>query len=897
MIHLASPHQVLVDGPPTKRDPLPAPCVHQLFEAQAQRTPQAVAVVFEGQSLTYGELAARANQVARHLRRLRVGPEVLVGLCLQRSLDLVVGLLGILKAGGAYVPLDPSLPPQRLAFLMGNSACAVVMTDNSLLPRLQQVPSAANASPVWVVLDDIASDGVAADAPAAVAGTAPHQLAYVLYTSGSTGQPKGVAMPHRALVNLLHWQCSSSGMKPGQRTLQFASLGFDVSFQEIFSTWLSGGTLVLVADAIRKDPVALLAAIARWNIHRLFVPFVMLDRLAEVAASQPSLPGELQEVMVAGEQLRIGGNIRRFFARMPGCRLWNQYGPTETHVVTSHELHGPADLWPDLPSIGRPLPNCHLHLLDRHAQPVAVGGVGELYIGGAALARGYLHAPELTAERFLTDPFSHDPQARIYKTGDLARFLPDGNIEFLGRCDHQVKIRGHRIEPGEIEVVLGGHPDISACTVMAKRQGDGDPMLVAFVVGRKSADLTLGSLRQWLEQKLPEPMIPGRFAVIAALPLTPNGKVDRQALERVEGMEVAASSNYVPARNDLELKLIELWQKLFHRHGIGRNDNFFELGGHSLLAARLVVAIEQLVGGQLSIAALFESPTIAALAERLTSEHWLPAWQSLVPLQPQGAKPPLFLVHGWGGDVYAFVELAQLLDPDQPVYGIQAVGLGGKVARHITIESMAAHYVAEIRAFQPEGPYFLGGYSLGGLIAFEVAQQLQHQGQRVALLALLDSEPTGGIPWTIYGKTLLLHLSGRGVFHLRRWWNRPSRERRAYCRGCWDKLRFLLARNCHQPPAVTAAPLPDRQLPEVTGFDDYYHAVAASYRLRRYPGSVDYFVSNDTDTRWLSCWRDLVGGGVSFHRVPSQHNDILAPNNVPMVATTLSRLLNRAQQS
>lgn len=890
-------HQILVEGKPSGRDPLHDVCVHELFEEQAERTPQAVAVVFEDQALTYGELAARSNQLAWHLRGLGVGPEVLVGLCLERSLDMVVGLLGILKAGAAYVPLDPRLPPQRLAFLMENSACAVVITANPLLPRLKQLPPAGSSAPLWVVLDGRSGEGAAGATRAPLVGTAAHHLAYVLYTSGSTGQPKGVAMPHRALVNLLHWQCSISGMKAGNRTLQFASLGFDVSFQEIFSTWLSGGVLILVADEIRMDPPALLAAITRWQIQRIFVPFVMLERLAEAAAGQSSLPGELREVLVAGEQLRIGGDIRRFFARMPGCRLWNQYGPTETHVVTSYELHGPADGWPDLPSIGRPLPNCQLHLLDGHAQAVAVGEVGELYIGGAALARGYLHAPELSAERFLPDPFSRKPRARIYKTGDVARLLPDGNLEFLGRCDHQVKIRGHRVELGEIEAVLGGHPDVSACTVMIRNQGDGDQMLAAFVVGRKHADLTLGSLRQWLEQTLPEPMIPARFAVIPALPVTPNGKVDRQALQQLEGVEWATDTDYMPARNELELKLTEIWQELFHRHGIGRNDNFFELGGHSMLAARLVVAIEKRVGGQLSIAALFESPTIAELAARLTEEQWLPAWNSLVPLQPHGARPPLFLVHGWGGDVYAFVELAQRLAPEQPVFGIQAVGLGGKVARHITIESMAAHYVAEIRAFQPEGPYFLGGYSLGGLIAFEVAQQLQQQGKQVAVLALLDSEPIGGVPWPIYGKSLLLHLSGRCAFHLRRWWNMPSHERLNYCRGRWEALRFLLVRNRHQPPVVTTPPPTGRQAPEVAGFNDYYHAVAASYRLRRYPGSVDFFVSDDTDPRWLLCWRDLVGGGVSFHRVPSQHNDILASNNVPMVATTLSRLLSRTQQS
>jgi amino acid adenylation domain-containing protein len=451
----AERRQILVEWNRTERESPQGKCVHQLFEEQAGRTPEAVAVVFGENSLSYRELNLRANRLAHHLRGLGVGPDVLVGLCMERSFEMVVGLLGILKAGGAYVPLDPSLPQQRLAFLIRDAVCAAVITQKSLLPLLTHNPQSGETSPSLIVLDAMAFDSGLEGAENPCPITTPNHLAYVIYTSGSTGQPKGVEMPHRALVNLLHWQRSASGAGSASRTLQFASLGFDVSFQEMFSTWISGGTLVLMSDEIRKDPAALLATINTEKIDRIFLPFVMLEQLAEAAGNQDTLPAALKEVVVAGEQLRIGSAIRRFFDRLPGCRLWNHYGPTESHVVTSHELTGSPSNWPDLPPIGRPLPNCQIYLLDAQRNPVPPGIVGELHIGGACLSRGYRRRPDLTAERFIPNPFSSNSDARLYKTGDLARWLPDGNIEFIGRADHQVKIRGYRVELGEIEARVG----------------------------------------------------------------------------------------------------------------------------------------------------------------------------------------------------------------------------------------------------------------------------------------------------------------------------------------------------------------------------------------------------------------------------------------------------------
>ncbi|MEI7941245.1 MAG: alpha/beta fold hydrolase, partial [Verrucomicrobiota bacterium] len=483
----------------------------------------------------------------------------------------------------------------------------------------------------------------------------------------------------------------------------------------------------------------------------------------------------------------------------------------------------------------------------------------------------------------------------LYRTGDLARWLPDGNLEFLGRADCQIKLRGFRIELGEIEAVLGGHPEVSACAVAAQDGGGGDKVLAAFVVGRAGAELSAASLRQWLGEKLPDYMIPSRFVVVPALPLTSNGKLDRKALLAIETSGGSAPKETGQPRSLLELELVRIWRRLFQRKDISRLDNFFALGGHSLLAVRLAVEIDKILGHKLPIASLFQAPTIELLAQRLTDENWAPAWSALVPLQPEGSQPPLFFVHGWGGDVYSYLGLSRLLPPDQPSYGIQAVGLDGKSARHITVEEMAAHYVKEIVSFQPEGPFYLAGYSMGGVIAFEVAQQLQRLGRRVALLALLDSGPIGATPWVFYGLSQASYLRNRCRFHLRHWWELPWSVRLSYLRGRWASLRYYLDLNRSKPPSVTAPPQKDSQPPQVPGFGDYYYAVASAYRFRPYPGSADVFVSDDANPGWRWYWRYLARGGVSFHQVPGRHLELITPDYTPALAKSLAAVLHRAQ--
>ncbi len=611
-------------------------CLHEQFDAQAGRTPDAVALACDGGAWTFGELRSRAGRLAGRLRALGVGPDVPVGLFLERSPELFVGLLGILKAGGGYVPMDPSLPDSRLAFLLADSACPVVIADKASLPRVQAALGEGRGAtvspreapgPVLLLLDDDAPVPQLADGVSPRWSSTLDQLAYVLYTSGSTGQPKGVAMPHGPLVNLLSWQAATSCMGEGGRTLQFASPGFDVSFQEIFSTWLSGGTLVLVTEQVRRDPSALLAAIDRDGIERLFLPVVMLDHLAEAAEAFQLFPKSLREVIVAGEQLRITPAIRHFFTRLPSCRLWNHYGPTETHVVTGYLLPPDPSAWPDLPPIGRPIANTHVSVLDGHMQPVPRGMAGDLWIGGAAVAQGYWRRPELTAERFVADPFDDNPHARLYRTGDRGRSRMDGQLEFLGRTDHQVKVRGHRVELGEIEAVLAEHPDVRAAVAVVRGDAGAVRSIIAFVVSHEGKALRPADVRSWLRGRLPEPCVPARVMPLPALPVNANGKVDRQALEGLaaglrRGDDSAGhtgeSGACEPPAVERETILASLWRSLLAVDEVGRHDNFFALGGTSLLAMRLAARARAALGVETAVRDVFEQPTLAGLADRWT---------------------------------------------------------------------------------------------------------------------------------------------------------------------------------------------------------------------------------------------------------------------------------------
>jgi amino acid adenylation domain-containing protein len=587
-------------------------CVHQLFEAQADRTPDAPAVTFAGGSLSYRALEEQANRLAHHLAKLGVGPDACVALCLERGPEMMVAVLGILKAGAAYVPLDPAYPADRLAYMMENSAAPVLLTQRSMADR---VP----AGGARVVRVDADAEEIVRRSPmrprVRVGGD---HLAYVIYTSGSTGRPKGVAMPHRPLVNLMAWQ-EGDWRRPGPAvTLQFATISFDVSFQELFSSWSTGGSVVLIDEELRYDAAGLLEVMEREGVERVMMPAVALQQVAEAAEVRGLVPSRLREVQTAGEQLRVTGPLRRWMTAL-GAPLYNHYGPSETHVVTSAALHGDPAGWPLLPDIGRPIANTQCYVVDAAFRPVPVGVPGELYLAGDCLARGYLGRPHLTAERFLPDPFAKVPGARVYRTGDRARWLATGAIEFLGRFDEQVKIRGFRIEPGEIEAVLDTHPAVKEAVVVVREDVPGDRRLAAYVVADAGAAADPVELRSWLRGRLPEYMVPAAVVVLPALPLTPSGKVARRALPAPDG--AAGEGRYVAPRTPGEEMVAGVWAEVLRLPRVGVQDDFFALGGHSLKATQVLARIRAACGVALPVRTLFEHPTVEGLAHAVDASR------------------------------------------------------------------------------------------------------------------------------------------------------------------------------------------------------------------------------------------------------------------------------------
>ncbi|MEG4939659.1 amino acid adenylation domain-containing protein [Microcoleus sp. F4-D5] len=604
-------------------------CVHQLFEAQVERSPDAIAAVFSQnlqQQLTYLELNSKANQLARYLQQLGVGPDVLVAICMERSLEIAIAVLGVLKAGAAYVPLDPAYPKERLTFMLADTQTPVILTHSHLvsgMPAHQARAVCLDAD--WETISSHSTENPASS-------VSPDNLTYTIYTSGSTGKPKGVPLPHRALVNLIAWQLQNSTLEGPAKTLQFASLSFDVSFQEMFCTWCAGGTLVFITEEIRRDAQSLLQLIDKQKIQRLFLPFIALQHLAEAADTYQLIPKSLREVITAGEQLQVNRYIASFFQQLENCTLHNQYGPSESHVVTAYTLAGPPGDWPALPPIGRPLANTQIYLLHQNSEPVAIGVPGELYIGGICLARGYLNRRDLTAEKFIPNPFKHNEiraieqesditllpsEDRLYKTGDLARYLSDGNIEYIGRIDGQVKIRGFRIELGEIETALAKHRAVKQAVVLAREDASGDKRLVAYIVANPEDQLAIADLRRYLQGQLPDYMVPAVFVNVEAMPKTPSGKIDRRALPAPDSQRQEQSQSYAAPQSELELLLAGVWSKLLKIDRVGIHDNFFEIGGNSLMTLQVAVQVRTLLGKDLPVVKLFQHPTIAQLANYL----------------------------------------------------------------------------------------------------------------------------------------------------------------------------------------------------------------------------------------------------------------------------------------
>jgi amino acid adenylation domain-containing protein len=924
----AEQHQLLVDFNPNPSKI--KSCFHQLFEQQVEQTPDAIALVFEDEQLTYRELNHRSNQLSHHLQKLGVEAEVLVGICLERSVEMIVGVLGILKAGGAYVPLEPTYPEERLNFMLEDSQVFMLLTHSALAPLFKgsfsgegwgnRTKCSDRQHGLSVVCVDKEADAIKKESQENPTNcvTADH-LAYVIYTSGSTGKPKGVLIEHRGLCNLSEAQIQTFNLQPSNRILQFASLSFDASIFEIVMALATGSTLYLA----QKESI-----LPGQNLSHLLrdkaITHVTLPPSVLAVLPAPELPA-LQTIISAGEAcsmdiVKCWASNRQFF---------NAYGPTEATVwSTVAELTDDSEK----PSIGRPIANTQVYILDSHLKPVPIGISGELYIGGEGVARGYLNQPELTAVAFISNPFvdsdsRFSASERLYKTGDLARYQPDGNIEFLGRIDQQVKIRGFRIELGEIEARLKQHPVVKEAVVMAKEDVSGNKRLVTYIVPNQEQLMRVGAqgfaplLRCFLKEKLPEYMIPSAFVMLDALPHLPNGKVDRRNLKVLDVDKTELTENYMAPRTPIEEAIAKIWAKILNYERVGIQDNFFELGGDSLLAVRLMAQIHQQFEREIPLSSLFLNPTVEGLAKILAQQTDSLSWSPLVPIQPSGSKPPFFCVHPILGVVFPYYELAYSLGFDQPFYGLQPLGLDGKQSPFTRIEEMAAHYIEALRQVQPSGPYFLGGWSFGGLVAFEMAQQLLSAGHQVALLAIFDT--LAPIPGNLpnFGDSLKFMFTAAAryiwsflldYFYLITTPNQPQANHLPFHLANINKLLHRLRNKQFWQSilgeAVLANTLPQSSRKQILSELNIrpmlriYQAnsqATLSYVPQVYPNSITLLKtsvqSSMADQDSSLGWSQLAGGKVEIHQVPGNHLTMLRKPHVKILANQLKVCIEQAR--
>ncbi len=876
---------ILVDWNRTEADYPRGATIHELFEEQAARAPDAEAVSLGDRSITYHRLNERSNKLAHYLRARGVGIGTPVAVCMDRTIDMVVALLGTLKAGGSYVPMDPSYPRERLAFMLEDTNAPVLLTESALSDCLP----GHRAQTIRLDADWNAVAGERSDNPDI--GFGPDDCAYIIFTSGSTGRPKGVCCRHRSVLNLLADFTRRAPISAGDRCGLWTSVSFDVSVYEIFSALTAGGALCLVSDAVRFDGAAYIEWMSDNRVLSAYVPPLMLGDLLEWTKEHPralSLKRLLVGVEPIGERL-----LASIMDGVPGLAIINGYGPTETTICsTLFDVRPEAARDRNVP-IGKPVQNSRLYILDPFLRPVPIGVRGEIYIGGEGLASGYFNRPELTNERFVPDPFDAERGGRLYKTGDTARFLVDGNIEFIGRIDYQVKVRGFRVEPGEIEAVLSKHQWVRDSVVIAKSDRTGTKRLVAYVVTNKEKDGSVSALRSFLKDALPDYMVPSSFVPMDAFPLTPNGKLDREALPEPEVSRADLRSAYVSPRDEVEIQLTHIWEKVIGIKPIGITDSFFDLGGHSLLAVRLFAEITRVFGTSIPLAAIFQSPTIAGIASMIRGGGIAQSGESLVPIQPKGTKPPLFFVHAYGGGVFFYRDLSDSLGADQPFYGLQAVGLDGKRPPHTRVVDMAARYIEEIKKVQPDGPYFLGGRCLGAYVAFEMANQLRARGDAVGLLSILDS----------YWVPQESGPARRGILgHVKNISERGFREKIAYIRE-YSGYRLIKTKLALTELASSICFKMGRTIPSFMKsfyINVYIPEVNAraerSYSPAIYPGIITFFQATaevERDPRIF--WGKLTSEGIDVRVVPATHKDILVDPNVKVLAEKLKAALAEAR--
>jgi aspartate racemase len=882
-------------------------CVRQIFDQQAYGRPDSVALICDRDALTYSQLNARANQLAHHLRFLGVGPNTLVGICVARSINMAIGILGILKAGGAWVPVDEAYPAERQSLVFKDARISILVSEEAIACKL------APHSIKTVLLDcdwnSISKCSTSEPEPVTFSGS----LAYVMYTSGSTGQPKGVMITHGNLCHYLRAMQRRLGISERDVYLHTASIAFSSSVRQLMVPLTSGAKVVVAKPEDIREPLVLFRKIRDQRISVIdIVPSywrTCIDALSDLDISERRrlLKNDLRLILTASEILPADLPARWRSEVGHPAQLINMFGQTETTgIVATYKIPDTNNRESKTVPIGYPIDETRIYVLDDHLHEVPADTVGELYVAGPGVGAGYLNQTETTAERFVRDPFKRTTFERLYRTGDLGRCRSDGSLEFVGRVDYQVKIRGIRIELQEIESALHAHPAVKEAIVVATQNEPNQQRIVAYFVPAAGSFLTMETLRSFLAEKLPEFMIPTAFVKMDSLPRLPNGKLDRLRLPAPSQCRPQFEHSMVAPRNVTELKLAKIWQAVLVVAGIGVMDNFFDLGGNSLAALCLLAQVDKVFGKKLPPMAIFHAPTIEQMAQ-LLYEDGVASSSALCALQTHGSKPPFFWIHGEISNAF----LPRYLAPDQPVYALMHQSEDGTPARFTTVESIASAYLREIRAVQPTGPYFLGGFCFGGLVAFEIAQQLKAAGDEVGLLAFFEPRLSRA-----NGSTRIVSVSSSpsipsrtglledGLRHLRVARRLRGGDRVAYI---WPRLRsgimqaLFRSRPANYARNVICLMYHRLGLPLPYSLRSFYllriyRQATRQYELRKYPGSLDLFLHPATPEEGSPhSWSSIASGNVEVHELPEGHEEILKEPYVRIWADSLKACLSRAQ--
>ncbi|MCB0726366.1 MAG: amino acid adenylation domain-containing protein, partial [Ignavibacteriae bacterium] len=850
-----------------------------LFEEQSAKTPDNIALAFKGSTMSYKDLNERSNKLAHYLISKGLKQESFVPICIERGFDMIVGIFGILKAGGVYVPVDPDYPEDRIRYVTEDTKASIVISSKE---SSSKISSPENGEVINI--DEIDTELESQSVKNPGLKIKPQDLAYVIYTSGSTGKPKGVMIEHYNVVRLFMNDSPLFDFNEKDVWTMFHSFCFDFSVWEMYGALFYGGKLIIVSKVLTKDASLYSDLIISENVT------VMNQTPSAFYVLQENLISKSKNISVryvifGGEALNPS-KLLPWKQAFPECKLINMYGITETTVHVTFQEIGPEHLKSGNSIIGKPIPTLNSYILDSNLKLVPVGVPGEINVGGAGLARGYLNAEDLSKQKFIPNPYLNKSGERIYRSGDLGKWHPDGRMEYLGRIDEQVKIRGFRIELGEIESVVLESGLVKNTVVIAKEDKHGIKSLIGYVVGNDSETFDKQKLIAYLKSKLPEYMVPLLWVELDELPLTSNGKIDRKALPDPDVSELT-SNEYAPPTNEIEGALVGIWQELLNVKNIGINDNFFELGGHSLLALQLFGSIEKLSGRKFPISTLFNSPTIKELAAIIKDKGWVQPWKSLVPIKPGGSRMPLYCVPNAGGTALQFQELLKYVSSEQPIYVLESIGLDGLEKPHTDLKEMSAFYIKEIRTFQPKGPYMLCGRCFGGRVVYEMAQQLMAAGEEVALLAIFDTWPpfVAPPPQHVPQKRDAQHFITRTFYHMK------SGELFTVAKNYTVNKFMKMQRKIKDTVGYLMSDSRQRRYEEIKLI---HFKAQDEYVAKKYPGKITLIECEAFKEETREKWKELAGGGLESYTIPgTDHKTIVTEPYIRDFAEKLNEVLKQ----